>query len=394
MLRFIFILISVCIVGFLIVQDTWMVTVQAFGYEVTTSAIVFIIGILFLMYLIHLLKKPFRWISGCQTWLAKRKQSQKEAYLLLALKTVLDKDTAAVKQLLKQKDGFFDKKSDENYILTALFDPSAYAFEQLMHRENTELAGIKGLLSYADEVGDWQEAGRLLQKAAEKHPTEPWIQEALWTVHILQSDWHEALGTLDVLKQQKLVDKAEYVRRKACLLMKLGRVKEAYALDPENPAVAMAYATLEPKKAVDIVQKLWTRMPCQDAFLIYQRLIASEKPAKQVKLVQKLVRSNPEHKLSLLAVAQMAMSQELWSMAKEQLEIYAKTYPITEKVARMMAEVERAGWHHEEAAKKWEEKAMIAPKETGWVCAECGHMTEAWDARCPACNAFGSIRVK
>ena len=394
MLRFILILISVFIVGFLVVQDTWMVTIQAFGYEITTSAIVFIIGILLLMYLIHLLKKPFRWISGCQTWFEKRKQSQKEAYLLLALKTVLDKDSVAIKQLLKQKNTFFDKKSDENYILTALFDPSAYAFEQLLHRENTELAGIKGLLAYADESGDWQEAGRLLQKAAEKHPMEPWIQEALWQVNVLQSDWHEASETLEILKKQKLVDKEEYARRKACLLMKLGRVKEAYGLDPENPAIAMAYATAEEKKAIDIIQKLWAKTPCWDAFLIYERLIATEKPAKQMKLVEKLVKHNPEHKLSLLAMAQTAMTRELWGLAKEQLEVYAKTYPVTERVARMMADVERTGWHHEDVAKKWEEKAMVAPKETGWVCGSCGHMVEAWDARCPFCNAFGSIRIK
>jgi len=392
MMRFIFILISIFTVGFFIVKDTWMVTVQGFGYELKASVLILIVGVILFLYLVHLLKKPFGWWGRCQNWLNKRRQDQKEAYLLLALKTALDQNTAAVKQLIKDKNKFFDKKSDENYILEALFEPTPHTFEQLLHRENTELAGIRGLLTYAQKDGNWAEAGRLLQKAAEKHAQEPWIWEALWTVQTLQNDWYEALNTLEILKKQGQINKEEYTRRKALLVLKLGRVSEAYKLYPDHQAIVLAYAKAEPGKAEKLIRHLWAKAPCLEAFDIYWQMIASEKQSKQVKAIEKLVNENPKHRLSLLVLAQTAMKQELWGKAKEELTDYLAVYPLTAQVARLMAEVERQGWHHLEEAQKWELKALEAPAEKGWVCSACGHRTDSWEIVCPACNAFGEIK--
>ena len=394
MLRFLFVLTSVFIVGFLIVHDTWMITITAFGFEVTTSLLVVVVAVVALFYVLHLLKKPFYWFRGCRDWYARRKQTQKEAYLLLALKTALDHDSTAVSQLLKQKNTFFDKKSDENYLIEALFKPSAHAFEQLLHREKTELAGIKGLLSYAQQNGDLAEVERLLQKAVQKHPNEMWIEEALWTVQTLQSDWAEALKTLDTLKKNNLVDKENYTLRRALILLKLGRFDEAYKLLPDHPAVAVAYATSVPKKARDILIKLWAKEPCRDAYLLFQKMIADETPAKQLKSVEKLVHGNPNHRLSLLALAQTAANNEMWGVAKDQLTAYLAVYPLTASVAHLMADIERKGWHHAEGAREWEEKAATAPQEAGWGCAVCGHQMPEWDILCPHCNAFGQIKYK
>ena len=302
MMRFIFILISIFTVGFFIVKDTWMVTVQGFGYELKASVLILIVGVILFLYLVHLLKKPFGWWGRCQNWLNKRRQDQKEAYLLLALKTALDQNTAAVKQLIKDKNKFFDKKSDENYILEALFEPTPHTFEQLLHRENTELAGIRGLLTYAQKDGNWAEAGRLLQKAAEKHAQEPWIWEALWTVQTLQNDWYEALNTLEILKKQGQINKEEYTRRKALLVLKLGRVSEAYKLYPDHQAIVLAYAKAEPGKAEKLIRHLWAKAPCLEAFDIYWQMIASEKQSKQVKAIEKLVNENPKHRLDRKSV--------------------------------------------------------------------------------------------
>jgi len=391
MIKFIFILISIFTVGFFIVKDTWMVTLQGFGYELKASVLILIVGAFLLFYLIHLLKKPFGWWGRCQNWFAKRKQDQKEAFLLLALKTVLDKNSESVKQLLKQKNKFFDRKSDENYILEALFNPTPHTFEQLIHRENTELAGIKGLLDYAQEDGNWTEAGRLLQKAAEKYEKEPWVWDSLWTVQILQNDWYEALNTLERLKAQGQVDKAEYAKRKSLLLLKLGRVAEAYKLNPDNQAIILAYARSEPQKADKLIRHLWSKEPCMDAFNIYWQTIATEKPSKQTKAIDKLVRENPKHRLSLWVLIETAIKQESWGPAKGYLSDYLAMYPLTAQIAHLMAEVERQGWHHLEEAQKWELKALEAPSEKGWICSACGHRTDTWEIVCPACNAFGEV---
>ena len=394
MIKFIAIVIGLLIVGFLIAQNTWMVTVSAFGFEIRTSIIFVLAVVLLLWYVLHLLKKPFCWIGGCQKWYANRKQTQKEAFLLLALKTALDRDSESAQKLLKQKNSFFDKKSDENYVLEALFAPTPHVFEQLLHREKTELAGVRGLLNYAREQGDYAEIGRLLQKAFEKHPNEVWVHEALWQAQILQNDWSESLKTLESLKKSGRIGKDEYTKRKTCVLLKLGKVQEAYKLMPEAPETAMAFVAENSQKAESVLMKLWEKTPCWDAFLLFQKAIREEKPAKQVKLVEKMVKYNPDNRLSLLAVARVALDNEMWGIAKEKLTVYMEMYSLTSVAARMMAEAERKGWHHEEGAKAWEEKAVNAPNEMGWGCSVCGHMTGGWDAVCPKCNAFNSIRYK
>lgn len=394
MLKFLFILASLFIVGFFMVHDTWMIGITAFGFEITTSLLTVILALGLMWYVWRLLKKPFCWLGGCRDWLTKRKQTRKEAYLLLALRTVLDQDSQAIRDLLKQKKSFFDSKSDENYILEALFAPSTHAFEQLIHRENTELAGIRGLLSYAEKQGDYEEMARLLVKAAAKHPDEIWIHQARWTVQTHQSDWSDALQTLDILKKKGVLPKADYHFRQSLVLLKLGRVKEAYKLNPDHPAIACAYATAEPKKALSIVMDLWEKSPCDEAYALFKQAIAGEKSAKQMKLTEKLVRHNPTARLSLIALAQTAMDNDLWGLAKEYLTAYINAYPLTARVALMMATLERQGWHHEEGAREWEAKAQTAAPDSGWGCATCGRATESWDALCPHCNAFGTIAYR
>jgi len=394
MIKFISILVSLFVVGYFIAHDTWMVTITGFGYEVTTSVLVLVLAVLLIFYLWHLVKKPFYWLSGYRAWYAQRRQSQKEAYLVQALKTILDQSGKSTAQILKQKGSFFDKRSDENYILEALFDPTPHVFEQLLHREGTELAGIKGLLAYAREEGDWEAASRLLYRAAEKYASETWVQQALWEAQIMQADWTESLKTLELLKKQGLVDKAEYNLRRALVLLKLGQAKEAYKLLPDHPAVALAYAKTEPSKVKSVVTALWKTAPCGEAFELFRQAIAEEKPTKQAKLIDRLIQTNPNHRVSLIAQVQVAIDNELWGVAKDHLTTYLNTYPLTASVARLMAEVERKGWHHEEEAKVWDDKAAHATDDSGWGCAICGHKTAEWDAVCPSCNAFGSIQYK
>ena len=394
MIRFLSVLISLFIVGYLIAHDTWMVTITGFEYEVTTSVLVLALAFILLLYIGHLLKKPFHWLERYRNWSERRRQNRKEAYLLTVLKTVLDKDSRASQQLLKQRNHFFDKKSDENYLIEALFAPTPHVFEQLIHREKTELAGIQGLLSYARKGGDYDAVGRLLRKASEKHADEPWLQEMLWEVNVMQNDWAEALATLDKMKKTALVDQTEYTTRKALVLMKLGRVKEAYKLLPDHPAVALAYAELEPHKARAIVTDLWATAPTTEAFALFKKAIADEKPTKQAKLIEHLIQRHPSHKISLLVQAQTAMEQGLFGVAKEHLTAYLNTYPLTQTVARLMAEAERKGWNHEAEAKSWDAKAAEATDDTGWGCAVCGHKTQEWDAVCPNCNTFGSVKYK
>lgn len=394
MIKLLAVLIGVFVIGFLIVHDTWMMTITAFGYEITTSVLTFVVVLLAFLYAWHLLKKPLCWLGLCQNWYARRRQSQKESYVSLVLRTLVDRNTDATRRLLKDKNSFFDKKSDESYLLDALFAPTPHVFEHLLHRPGTELAGIRGLLKLATDRGDWAEADRLLDKAVETAPQEPWIREAQWQAQVMQNDWAAALETLDRLLKMGRVSKEEYRLRRAFVLLKLGRVAEAYKLAPTHPAVALAMAAAEPERAETVLTKSWAETPCLDVWRAYRSALQKEKPAKRQKAVERFVRPNPKHRLSLIVAAESAMDSELWGVAKQELEAYLQAYPLTPTVAHLMATVERKGWKHEDVAREWDVRAAAAVEDTGWGCGSCGHQTATWDVRCPKCNAFGALQCK
>ncbi len=394
MTKFLLFLAIIAGVSFMAFQNIWPIHVTAFGYQISFSGVLLIAAFALLLYLLHLLKKPFHWAHQYQHWCSARQQDKRACFTTLLLKTLVDGDEENRRLLLKQRSTFFEPKSDAYLLVTALLEPSRHTFEQLLHRPSTELAGVRGLLDEAQKIGDWEEANRLLVRAARTHADTDWVLKALWTNEVMQNDWNDSLKTLDSLLKKRLISHQEYTSWKACVLLKLGRAKEAFKLAPENPATGLAYAQATPEKAKDILIKSWRLTPCWETYEAYKTLISTQPQTKQVKLVEKLISKNPTHHLSLLALADTARMASLWGMAKEHLEIYMKTYPLSKQAALMMAEVERSGWHHEPSAKVWEQKAETATTTDGWICAKCEHITESWDAKCPMCNSFGSLGYK
>lgn len=394
MLKIILFLAAMFVTGFLIVQENWNVSISAFGYEVTVSTVLLVLLIAFLVYLAYLIKKPFTWICGIKDKMARSHLIKKEAYLTFVLKTILDQNNDSIRAVLNQKKGMLQKDDIKHLLILALFDPSPVVFEQLMNQKETELAGIRGLFLEAKKQGDLKEADKLLSKAAKNYPHVSWIISDRFEVQTLQSKWENALETLETMKKEKLISKEAYQIQKACLLFKTDKIKEAYELDKTNPAIAIAYAKETPGKAADILISSWHKTPCWETYEAYKTLFNNQSATKQLKAVHKLVSKNPDFRISLIAVADTAIQAELWREAKENLEVYLNSYPLTRQVALMMATIAREGWHHEPEAKEWEKKAVEAEDMHGWMCTACNHETSIWDAFCPQCNAIGTIKYR
>lgn len=393
MLKLILFAISMVFVGYLIVTDGFMVSVSAFGYEVTLSIILLVVLVALFFYILHVGKKPFCWLFGFKERRDRKHLMKKEGFLTFSLQTVLDQNDSAIEKILHQKRNIFGKKDTEQLLLTAIFEPTPAIFEQLLQHPDTELAGIRGLFLEAQKKGDLTEASKLLNRAAQKYTAVSWLRQAQFDLQVLQNDWEEALKTIEDLKKRGLISKPDYLLKKSAILLCLDRPEEAFSLDPQNPATGLAYAQKNPSKAKDILMQSWKETPCWDTYLAFKKVIKEETPAKQIKWVEKLVSKNPTAKLSLLALADSAMGAEMWGLAKEHLDVYMQTYPLTEQAALMMAHVERAGWHHEATAKKWEEKAMEATEKSAvFICSNCNHTQRDWSAGCPVCNTFAGLR--
>lgn len=394
MLKAFLIVAGLILIGFLIMDETYNFSVTAFGYELTFSIALLIVGIIVLCYLLHLFKKPFGWIKHYRSYRFQKNLMKKENFLTLVLTTVLDKNNVAQKMIMNKEKSLFAKGSTEQLLFEALFNPSESIFEKLKNNKGTELAGIRGLFLSAKEKGDIDTQTQLLEQAAQAYSNVLWINKEQLNLQLLQNDWSNALITLEKINKNKDIEKTDYIKIKACILYGLKRYKEAFELTPENPAIAWAYAETLPNKANDILRKSWSLTPTWETFERYYTLIQNETEAKQMKAIEWFVSSNNAAKLSLLATAEVAMKNHLWGVAKETLQNAINSYELTRRMALMMAELERAGWHHEEAAKEWENKAAELEDAPAWTCTHCHHMTAEWDNICPVCNTCSSIVYK
>ena len=394
MLKAFLIVAGIVLIGFLIMDETYNFSFEAFDYEFTSSIALLIVGAVVLLYLLHLLKKPFGWIKNYRTYRFQKNLLKKENFLTLVLTTVLDKNNVAQKMIMNKEKSLFAKGSTEQLLFEALFNPSESIFEKLKNNKGTELAGIRGLFLAAKTKGEIDTQTQLLEQAALAYPNVLWINQEQLNLQLLQNDWPNALNTLEKLNKAKAIQKEQYITTKACILYGLKRYKEAFELTPNNPPMAWAYAEQTPDKASDILKKSWSLTPTWETFERYYAIIKNETEAKQMKAIEWFTSSNSACKLSLLANADVAMKNHLWGVAKETLQNAINSYALTRKMAIMMAELERKGWHHEEAAKEWDEKVANLEEPPAWTCTHCHHMGGEWDNVCPVCNTCGSIVYK
>lgn len=391
MLKLILFMIAMFVTGFLIVQENWNITFIAFGYEITISTILFIILIALCFYLIKLIKKPFDYLFGFK----KRRQTsyfaKKEAFFTFVLNTVLDKNNESINQILKQKDALFHKNDIRQLLLNALFKPTTDVFEKLAREKETELTGLRGLYCEAKKIGNLKECELILAKAERSFPHIHWVIQESYALAIIQNDWDKALYLLDESLKLKQLTKMDYTNQKAALLFMKGKIKEAYHLDKTCPAFAIQYAKENKENAANILITSWNKEPSWDVYQAYMSLYKTQSPEKQLKAINKLISKNKEFRISLIALADVAIQTEQWRMAKETLMAYLQSYPLTKKVAYMMADVSRKGWHHEQEAKEWEQKALETDDKFGWTCKSCSQAVHSWLPVCPHCNKVGEI---
>ena len=391
MLKIILFLIAMFVTGFLIVHENWTVTLQGFGYEVTLSTVLLIVLIFIGIYLIQLIKKPFSWLFGFKKRKHTKNFIKKENYLTFVLKTLLDQNNTSIQEILKQKKALLPKKDIRHLLLEALFTPSKEVFLNLTHHKDTELAGLRGLYFMEKEKGNIKESEKIISRILEKYSNVLWAIKENYEIQTLQRDWANALLSLEKLFKMKQISKNEYLNQKASLLYIQGKFKDAYLLNRTNPAFAIAYAKENPSYAKTILTTSWNNEPSWDVYLAYYNLIKTLPAEKQIKAVQKLIAKNKEFRISMLALADIAIKTENWRLAKETLESYLQSYPLTKTVASMMANVARNGWHHEQEAKEWEAKGSETDDKYGWMCLNCNQKTSEWYPSCPHCNKIGQV---
>ena len=389
MTKFLIGLFSIAGLVYLIAHDSWKITLETADYQISVSFILFVTALLFLWWLLGILRKPFSWWGKFKSWRQAKNQIQKDKFLTTLLTAFLSHNKEQVSSLIKEAQKIYGSDSHEALLTSALLTSDNKAFNLLNQNESTKMAGLYGLIKAAEENGDFEEIDSLLKQVPKSQEKALWIQQLRLKLALERNDWQQALSLLEENKKQ--FSKSVYKSHKACLLVKLGQLKKAYHTMPGHPAIAMMYAKVTPKKARAIIEKLWYTAPSWQVYLAYKEAIQYLSADKRLKAILALTRSTRDQRYSLLARADMDMELHNWARAKENLEIYLKSYPLTRQVADMMAHLERTAWHHESLANEWERKAVESEDDSLWRCRECNHTTGEWQILCPHCNGFDSL---
>jgi HemY protein len=117
------------------------------------------------------------------------------------------------------------------------------------------------------------------------------------------------------------------------------------------------------RKAVSEVERAWAAAPDPRLLAAYRVLVPGESALELVQRVEQLVRTNPDHPESRLALAEVSLAAELWGQARNRLAPLLNDGASPElraRAARLMADVERTERGDSAAVSRWLREALRA----------------------------------
>ena len=370
------------------VQITWL------GYVVETSVSFCVLILLVAILIVYLILFPFRWLDRVRSFFHKREEEKAQLLMGQILTNIFCQEPQKNTKLFKALEKTGKVSKGVLLILKAQSIQNKEIFTDLTHNSVTEQIGWRGLISYYISRGETVKACEETEELLKKDAKQPWLLKQAIDLFVLTGQWQHAYDCLEKLSKSNQITKKEYLYKKANLLVKLGKGKEAFDTCPELPQAALLAATQNPKKAESIFIKAWEACPSWAVYRAYMNLFVKENTLAQFKRMDKLCMANKNAKLNDLVRADAAINAKLWSEAKRLVNGYMATNPLTMGVAMQVAIIESEANHDMKEAQRWIEKAATALPDTEYVCTKCGHTTNVWAETCPACKEFAGLKVK
>ncbi|MCO5132741.1 MAG: heme biosynthesis protein HemY [Xanthobacteraceae bacterium] len=271
-------------------------------------------------------------------------------------------------------------------------DGAQRAFRAMTERKDTRLLGLRGLFIEAQRADDPRAAVAIAQEALRLAPASPWASQAVLGFHCAQSDWSGALTILDNNLAAGLIDKSLYQRQRAVLLTARAleqesndrdhardSVMEAVRLAPTlTPAAVLAAKFLSEsqqiRKAMRIIETAWTAQPHPDLADAYAHVKLGDSAWHRLTRVETLAAKTPGHIEGALAVARAAIDASEFSRAREALAPFIAAP--TQRVAMLMADIERAEHGDGGRAREWTARAVRALHDPVWTAD--GYVSDRW----------------
>src|SRR5437868_2841037 len=266
------------------------------------------------------------------------------------------------------------------------------AFRAMAERDDTRLLGLRGLFIEAQRADDPVAAVMIADEALKLAPSSTWASHAVLGFRCARSDWNGALSILDNNLSSGLIDKATYRRQRGVLLtaraLELEKVDrdlsresamEAVKLAPTLVPAAVLAAKFESeahqvRRAMRLVETAWLAQPHPDLADAYSHVKLGDSARQRLVRVETLAAKAPGHIEGALAIARAAIDASEFSRAREVLAPFIDSP--TQRVAMLMAEIERGEHGDTGRARGWMLRAVRARHDPVWTAD--GYVSDRW----------------
>jgi HemY protein len=265
-------------------------------------------------------------------------------------------------------------------------------FGAMAEREDTRLLGLRGLFIEAQRADDAVAAVLIAEEALKLAPASTWASHAVLGFRCAQGDWDGALKILDNDLASGLIDKAVYRRRRGVLLtaraLELEKVDrdmsreaamEAVKLAPTLVPAAVLAAKFESeahqvRRAMRLVEAAWLKHPHPDLADAYAHVRLGDSARQRLVRIETLAAKMPDHVEGKLAIARAAIDASEFAKAREALSSLVANP--TQRVAMLMAEIERTEHGDGGKARMWTLRAVRARHDPAWTAD--GYVSDRW----------------
>jgi HemY protein len=271
-------------------------------------------------------------------------------------------------------------------------DEAQRVFRAMAERADTRLLGLRGLFIEAQRSDDAVTAVMIAEEAIKLSPSSTWASHAVLGFRCARSDWSGALAILESNLSAHLIDKATYRRQRGVLLTARAleletmdrdvareSVMEAIKLAPTLvPAAALA-AKFESeahqvRRAMKMVEAAWLANPHPDLADAYAHVKLADSARQRLQRVETLAAKTPGHVEGQLAIARAAIDASEFARAREVLSPLINDP--TQRVALLMAELERTEHGDSGRARAWTLRAVRARHDPAWTAD--GYVSDRW----------------
>lgn len=281
-----------------------------------------------------------------------------------------------------------------------------HTFTAMAARPDTRILGLRGLFIEAQRRDDAAGAAAIAEEAFKTEPRAGWAAHAVLGFRCARRDWQGALAILDANHAAGQIDKAAHHRQRAVLLTAQARdiektdrdraqalVTEAVKLAPTlTPAAVLASKFLSEgqqiRKAMRVLESAWREHPHPDVADAYAHVRLGDSARERLARIEALAAKAAGHVEGALAVARAAIDASEFGKARAALA--GLLAAPTQRVALLMADIERGEHGEGGRAREWTTRAVRAAPDPAWTAD--GYVSSIWHPVSPVTGRLDAFQ--